>query len=186
MKETFNRIIKVLGLNGKDKKSEELDFWWKLEKTGENEYVFESYGQKTQVKKYDELKFNIWGIIDTEKHIKFIADFINHGKQIAAEWSMNDGVKWTSFSSYKDFPDTNIDVVFHIENDVEPEEMGDEYESWYWSAKSIIEKKTFNKMSQSERYLINKNKSTIEKYLNDRAKEKHINEMPVSTKEIEA
>ena len=64
--------------------------------------------------------------------------------------------------------------------------MGDEYESWYWSAKSIIEKKTFNKMSQSERYLINKNKSTIEKYLNDRAKEKHINEMPVSTKEIEA
>lgn len=187
MKRTLD-FLKNIGNFGKKKQEKEpIDFWWKLKEIWENEYVFESYGQKIEIKKYDEWLFsipcaNMWSIIDTESNIKFIADFMNRGKQIALDGyhtSDKSELSWISFTSYEDFPDTNVEVIFSIEEQYEPEELEwvTEYESWYWVAKSVIDEEIYKKMP--EKYLIHKNKATIVEYLNIWAKSQHLDDLSI-------
>ncbi len=159
--------------------SDDFDFWWKMEKVWEESYIFESYGQQTKIEKYDEELFSIWGIVESEKNIKLVADFMNRWKHLAAEWYRNsiENCAWVSFDYTPDYPENNVSVVVDIEFDVDPEESWDEYEAGYWTSQSIIEKNMYSRMNENEKYIIRKNAATMAKYLNDRAKEVHIDEI---------
>lgn len=159
--------------------SDDFDFWWNMEKVWEDSYIFESYGQQTKIEKYDEELFTIWGIVESEKNIKLVADFMNRGKKMATEWynrSDKSILHWVLFAYYDNIPNSNVDVVFALKEFDKSDSR--EYE-WLWNVKAIpiIESKIFKKMGQPEKNLIFKNKATIVKYLNDRAKETHIYEI---------
>lgn len=151
-------------------KSSNIDFSWKMEEISENTFVFESYGQKTEIEVYDKWLFKIGKIIEPEKNIKLIADFINRWKNLAAEWYRNsiENIVGVSFKYEPDSPEYNVSVIFDIEHDNDPKEHGDEYESWYGLSQSIIEKKMFTKMNEQEKYIISQNAAAIAQYLNER------------------
>lgn len=161
--------------------SSDFDFWWKMEKVWEESYIFESYGQQTTIEKYDEELFSIWGIVESEKNIKLVADFMNRWKHLAAESYRNsiETVVGISFGYNPDYPEDNVSIIMDIEFDIDPEDVDvwDIYESGYGTSKSVIEKNIFAKMNDQEKYIIRKNAATMAKYLNDRAKEVHIDEI---------
>lgn len=176
MKEIFRNLGEKIGFPRPKPNVSDVDFSWKMEKISDDTFVFESYGQKTEIKKYNEGLFNIWGIIESEKNIKLVADFMNRWKNLAAEWYRNsiENIVWVSFNYNPDFPEYNVSVVFDIKNDTDPED-----EAGYWTSKSIIETKMFKKMNDQEKYIIRKNAATMEKNLNDRAKEVQIYSFPL-------
>ncbi len=176
MKKFLWKLGEKIGFPSPKEKPSNIDFSWKMEKISDDTFVFESYGQKTEIKVYDEWLFDIGGIIESEKNIKLVADFINHWKNLAAEWYRNsiENIVGVSFKYEPDFPEYNVSVIFDIEHDIDPEEQGDEYESWYGLSQSIIEKKMFAKMNKQEKYVIGKNAAAMAKYLNERVEWEHL------------
>lgn len=179
LKKDFNTLFS----REKKKEKTEVVFQGSFESCWDNRYLYKNYGQETKIDKIGEDKFTIGEIIDSEKNIKFIADYMNKGKSLALDsaseldWHMANLIG-TSFAYDKNWSDYGINVIYNWEFDRDEEtEDGDIYETWYGKSKEIIEKKVFAKMPEKD--LIAYNAENMVKYLNQRAKDMHIDNIDI-------